>query len=140
MTFLPSPNTTTPLHVSTEPQCSKNKHQKSKTFHSKAKSHATLTKKHSPNVGMRSSHSFKKNQPSPMAYANGTVLNSYLKKNYDRNHQSSPDAYNLMQLWQIAWVYHPCSTHFSHTPMHHSLCCVPKPSQHCSSNASMENA
>ena len=85
---------------------------RSKTFHSKAISHATLTKKHSPNVGMRSRHSFKKNQPSPMAYANGTVLNSYLKKNYDRNHQSSPDAYNLMQLWQIAWVYHPCSTHF----------------------------
>ena len=44
-----------------------------------------------PKLGMRSSHSYKKNQLSPMANANGTVVDSYLKKNYDRNCQFSPD-------------------------------------------------
>ena len=47
MTFPSSPSTTAPLHVSTEPQCSKNTCQKSKTFHSMLKSHVALTKKHS---------------------------------------------------------------------------------------------
>ena len=95
MTFSLLPNTAAPSHVSTEPQCSKNEHQKSKTFHLKPKSHASLTEKHFPNVGMRSSHSFKKNRLSPIANANGTFFNSYIKKNYDRNCQSSLDAYNL---------------------------------------------
>ena len=96
ITFSLSPNTTAPLHVSTEPQFSNNKHQKSKMCHNKPKSHAALTKKHSSNIGMRSGCSFKNNQPSPMANANSTVFNSYLKKNYDRNHQFSPDAYNFI--------------------------------------------
>ena len=82
LTTIPSsPSTAAPLHVSSEPQHSKNK--KSKTFHSTLKSHASLTKKHSPNIGMRSSCSFKKNQPSPIANPNGIVFISYLQKNYD---------------------------------------------------------
>ena len=137
MTFSSPP---TQLHVSTEPQHSKNKHQKRKMFHSKPKSHSVLTKKPSPNIGMRSGCSFKKNQQSPIADANGMVFNSYLKKNYDRNCQSSPKClkpHDLPQLWQIAWVYHPSSTHFSCTPMHYSPHCAPKPLCHCSSHASM---
>ena len=113
MTFSLSLNTTAPSHVSTKPQRSKNKNQKSKMFHSKPKSHTTLTKKHSPNVGMRSNHSFKKNQPSPMANANGMVFNSYLKINYGRNQKSSPDAYNLMISCSCGKLP-GCTTHAPH--------------------------
>ena len=67
MTIPLPPNTATPSHVSTKPQCVKNKYQKIKMFHSMLKSHAPLNKKHSPNVGMISGCSFKKNEPSPMS-------------------------------------------------------------------------
>ena len=93
-----------------------------------------------PNVGMRSGCSFKKNQPSPIANANGMVFSSYLEKNYDRNCQSSPDAYNLrisQNYGKLPVCTTPSSAHFSHTPTHHSPHCVPKPLQHCSSHASM---
>ena len=66
-TFSLSPTTGAPSYVSAVPEHSKNKHQMCKTFHSKPKSYATLTKKPSPNIGMRSSHSSMKKQPSPMA-------------------------------------------------------------------------
>ena len=89
MTFSLSPTTAAPLHVSIEPQHNKNKHQKHKTFHSKPKSYTTFTKKPSPNLEMRSIHSSMEKQPSPMANANDMVFNSYLRKNYGRNPQSS---------------------------------------------------
>ena len=84
---------------------------------------AALTKKHSPSIGMRSSHSFKKNQPSPNVNAKDTVFNSYLKKNYDRNHQSSLDAYNLV----ISHNYGNCLGVPPHAPhiFHVHLCTTP---------------
>ena len=89
---------------------------------------------------MRSSCSFKKNQPSPMANANGMVFNSYLRKNYDRNCQSSPDSYNLMiscSCGKLPGCTTPYSAHSSCTHMHHFPHCVPKPLWHHSSLASM---
>ena len=78
---------------------------------------------------MRSSHSFKQNQPSPIVNTNGMIFNSYLKNNYDRNHQSSPDAYNLAishNSGKSPGCTTPCSAHFSCTPMCHSPHFVPK--------------
>ena len=86
MTFSSSPTTTVPLHVSTAPQHIITKHQKHKIFHSKPKSYAPLTKQPSATAGMRSSHSSMEKQLSPMATTNGMVFNSYLQKNYGRNH------------------------------------------------------
>ena len=126
------------MHVSTKPQHSNPKHQKQKTFHSTPKSYATFTKKQSLNVGMRSGHSFMKNQPSPMANKNSMVFNSYLKKSYDRNRQSSLDVYNLMishSCGKSPRCTTSCSTCFLHKPMCHSPHCVPKASQHHSSHA-----
>ena len=62
------------------------------------------------------------------------------QENYDRNHQSSPDAYNLVishSCGKSPRCTTPCSTWFSCTPACHSPCCVPKPSQHHSSHTSM---
>ena len=89
---------------------------------------------------MRSSCSFKKNQPSPMANANGMVFNSYLRKNYDRNCQSSPDSYILMiscSCGKLPGCTTPYSAHSSCTHMHHFPHCVPNPLWHHSSLASM---
>ena len=130
MTFSLCPHTAIPSHVSTEHQHSKTKCQKSKMFHSKPKSHAALTKKHSPNTGMRSSHSFKNNQPSPMANTNSRALNSYLNKSYDRDCQSSLDTFNLAishSYGKLPRCTTPCSTQFSRTPTCHSPCSVPEP-------------
>ena len=121
MTFSSSLTTAAPSHMSTIPQHSKTKYQKCKTFHSKLKTYTTLTKKPSTNAGMRSNHSSMEKQPSPMANANGMVFNSYLKKIFGRNHQSSKVSYIpaiSFNFGKSPGYTTPCSAHFSHTLMH----------------------
>ena len=81
------------------------------------------------NIGMRSSCSFKKNQLSSLANTHSMVFKSYLQKDYDRNHQSSLDAYNLTISsscvdGKLPGCITPCSAHFSCTPTCHSPHCV----------------
>ena len=123
-TFSSSPTTAAPLHVSIIPQDNKNKYQKCKAFHSKPKTYTALTKKPSPNAGIRSNCPSMEKQPSPMANANGTVFNSYLKKNYGRNRQSSTVSYNLAISCSFGKLP-GCTTLMPHTFFHIHLHTTP---------------
>ena len=75
--------------------------------------------------------------PWPMQMAQFSILTSRKLLAEITNHQKSPTTCNLMQFWQIAWVYHPHSAHFSHTSTQQSPHCEPTPSSPHYSNVYM---
>ena len=105
MTFSSSSTTAAPLHVSTIPQHSKTKCQQCKMFHFKPMTYDTLTISQCLNKIQPFLHGETAISHGPY---NGMVFNSYL-----RIWQKSPiiksllQPHDLMQFWQIAWVYHP---------------------------------
>ena len=89
MTFSSFPTSPATSYVSTPPQHIKYKCQTCKMLHSKPKLSSPICKQPSSTAGTRSSHSSLEKQLSPMATANGMVINSYHQKNYGRNCCSS---------------------------------------------------
>ena len=114
MTFLSSPTTTVPSHVSSPPQHIKTSIRDARHSipspsypHHLPRNHLPLLEQDPTDPPWRTAVSH--------GHKNGTVFNSYLQKNYGRNCHSSKDSYNPTipcNFCKSPGSTTPCSTHF----------------------------